>query len=75
MPINNHPLIQSQEERAMAEKTAAHDRRRLAARNTRFGSHWTEAQPEPQHSGTILWIAVALVMACVVGVTILRMAY
>jgi hypothetical protein len=29
--------------------------------------------PEPQHSGTILWIAVALTLACIIGVTLLIM--
>lgn len=53
MPTNNHPLIRAQAERAAQRKAAAQERRSLAARNIRFGSYWTEAQPETQHSGTI----------------------
>lgn len=73
MPTNNHPLIRAQAERAAQRKAAAQERRSLAARNIRFGSHWKEAQPEPQHSGTILWIFVALVLSCIVAVTLLRL--
>lgn len=73
MPTDTHPLIQAQADRAAKAKAAAQERRSLAARNTRFGSHWTEAQPEPQHSGTILWIAIALVLACIVGATLLSL--
>ena len=73
MPTNNYPLIRAQAERAAQRKAAAQERRSLAARNTRFGSHWTEAQPETQHSGTILWIFVALVLSCIVAVTLLRL--
>lgn len=72
MPTDNHPLIQAQAEREAQVKADAQERRSLAARNTHFGSHWTEARPELQHSGTILWIAIAIVLACIVGATLLR---
>jgi hypothetical protein len=72
MPTSDNPVIQAQAERAARAKADAQERRNLAARNTKFGSRWTNAQPEPQHSGTILWIAVLLALACIVGVTLLR---
>lgn len=47
------------------------ERRQLAAENKNFGRRWTDARPEPQHSGTILWGFVALLLCAVTGVMLM----
>ncbi len=71
MPTDNHPLIRAATERAAQAKAAAQERRSLTAEDTKFGSRWTKATPEPQHSGTILWMFVSLVMLCAIASCVL----
>lgn len=47
------------------------ERKQLAYENKRFGSHWTDARPERQHSGTILWAFVAIGLCAAVSVILL----